>query len=49
MSVEGGWPLRGRGKCPEALIPAVITIGGILERLPRFKLLAQSVFVTAAV
>jgi hypothetical protein len=34
---------------PEALIPAVITIGGILERLPAFKLLAQSVFVTAAV
>ena len=34
---------------PEALIPAVITIGGILERLPGFRLLAQSVFVTAAV
>ena len=34
---------------PEALIPAVITIDGILERLPGFRLLAQSVFVTAAV
>ncbi len=34
---------------PETLIPAVITIGGILERLPGFRLLAQSVFVTAAV
>jgi hypothetical protein len=32
---------------PEALIPAVITVGSILERLPGFKLLAQSVFVTA--